>query len=375
MSVAGAGAIHGQARAVDVAPASAILLARIATEGGATRSEIARDLSPLFSHKLSPADWRRAVETRLGHLIAAGFATETRGCLRATEAGEAAAGKFLGRGQGLPSWPEQRDIFLVAKGLRLDGESPSLIKVLARPEGLRAVIVQKAYGLRLKKNQPPAKIRAQLALIALERAFGNKIKAELGKGSSLSSKAARLLAGQLSRSPRDFGTDARLIAELAAEHVDAPQSDLDALRAAILRNLAGSALAAETGTQAKANPAPRVLSPAANDTAPSAQSRPPHRPDVREFAREVMHEAKCRAEGWPGNRKAYISHVWQAIRDRRAEWCLSEIEFKCMLAEAHRAGQIVLANADLKDKKNMADIESSATLYKNTVWHFVRVED
>ncbi len=46
-----------------------------------------------------------------------------------------------------------------------------------------------------------------------------------------------------------------------------------------------------------------------------------------------------------------------------------------MLAEAHRLGAIVLANADLKDKKNITEIENSAVLYKNTVWHFVRVED
>jgi hypothetical protein len=46
-----------------------------------------------------------------------------------------------------------------------------------------------------------------------------------------------------------------------------------------------------------------------------------------------------------------------------------------MLAEAHRMGSIVLANADLKDKSRMQELESSAISYKNTVWHFVRVED
>jgi hypothetical protein len=67
--------------------------------------------------------------------------------------------------------------------------------------------------------------------------------------------------------------------------------------------------------------------------------------------------------------------VWHAIRTLEPRWDLSEIEFKCMLAEAHRVGQVVLANADLKSKTNIKEIESSAVLYKNTVWHFVRVED
>ena len=56
-------------------------------------------------------------------------------------------------------------------------------------------------------------------------------------------------------------------------------------------------------------------------------------------------------------------------------WGLSEIEFKCMLAEAHRSGHVVLASADLKNKENIKELESSAISYKNTVWHFVRVED
>jgi len=93
------------------------------------------------------------------------------------------------------------------------------------------------------------------------------------------------------------------------------------------------------------------------------------------FVAEVQSAARARAEGWPGNRKAFISLVWQMIRDSHRGWNLSEIEFKCMLAEAHRAGRIVLANADLKDKKHLKEFEDSAIPYKNTVWHFVRVEE
>ncbi len=46
-----------------------------------------------------------------------------------------------------------------------------------------------------------------------------------------------------------------------------------------------------------------------------------------------------------------------------------------MLAEAHRSGILVLAGADLKDKCDLKELEDSKILYKNTVWHFVRVED
>jgi len=78
--------------------------------------------------------------------------------------------------------------------------------------------------------------------------------------------------------------------------------------------------------------------------------------------------------GWPGNRRAYISHVWRHIREQRPDWGVSEIEFKCMLAEAHRAGHVVLANADLKDSKNIKDLQDSAVVFKNAVFHFIRVD-
>ena len=90
---------------------------------------------------------------------------------------------------------------------------------------------------------------------------------------------------------------------------------------------------------------------------------------------EVTRRAAPVAEGWPGNRKAFISQVWPSIRDGRPEWGLSDIEFKCMLVEAHRAGRLALTTADLRNKNNIKDIQDSAISYMNTVWHLVRVED
>jgi len=101
----------------------------------------------------------------------------------------------------------------------------------------------------------------------------------------------------------------------------------------------------------------------------------PQRPGLAQFSAGVLMAARTSAEGWPGARKAFISKVWDAIRTSHPEWGLSEIEFKDMLAGAHRAGQLVLSGADLKNKNNIKEFEDSAILYKNTVWHYVRVED
>lgn len=351
-----------------------LLLVRAACEGGATRAEIVRDLAPVFAHKLSPAEWRQTADAASGELIAMGLATDKRGRLKATDDGALGAARYLGQKAATEhDWPTVRDVMLPAKCLGAEGEPPARLKSFTRPEALSALIVQQAFGLPLKKNEQPARIRARLALIALERAFGNKIKASLGSGSGLSAKAGRTLAGQLSRNPREFATDAKLIAELAAEHVDAPRADLEQLRLALLKRLGTRALddrrAASAGSVKRATVAPPARMPvAANDA-------PPMRPDMTQFARTVQDAARTCSDGWPGNRKAFISKVWDAVRLKAPQWGLSEIEFKCMLAEAHRSGEVVLANADLKDKKNMKELESSAILYKNTVWHFVRVED
>jgi len=362
-----------------------LILVRLAAEGGATRTAVATDLAPLFTHKLSPADWRRLAEKEVGLLIAGGLAAEVKNRLSLTETGLAAAARYLGQKTWEPApWTQLRDIALIAKGLGLEKETAARLKPLARVEGLRTLIVQKAFGLSVKKNVAPTKLRAQLAVVALERAFGNRIKAGIGKGSALSAKAGRLLAGQLSRSPRAFSTDAKLIAELAAEHAGAKDATLDGLRLGILRSLGARALEAVSSEGESERPAvmpvrvaaPAALQPAANDPAPAAPAPPrSSRPDLAEFARAVKQAAAARAEGWAGSRKAFISHVWENIRVGQPSWEVSEIEFKCMLAEAHRAGAVVLANADLKDKKSMKDLESSAVPYKNTVWHFVRVEE
>lgn len=372
---------------MSLAPMRGMVLARIAAHGGATRAGIIRDLAQMTAHRLSPGEWRQRAETELTALLAARLIVEHRGRYNASEIGRSAAEEFLGhRMPAKAGWVDVRDVHLVANALGIGGASQANIKALGKPEGLRALIVQKAFGLPLKGNQSASRLRAELAVLALERAFGNKIKRGLGAGSGLSSKAGRVLAGQLSRRPQDYGTDGRLVAQLAAEHAGATQADPDALRLALLRSLvlpasAGAPVAVEEESAASRPVKTDEKRQAANDAGPAigvATPRPAlpvQRPDMDAFAGEVKAAARKRAEGWPGNRKAYISHVWGMVRDGRPEWALTEIEFKCMLAEAHRAGHVTLASADLKDKRNMQDLQDSAIGYKNTVWHLVRVED
>jgi hypothetical protein len=339
-----------------------LVLARIACTGGATRAQIVRDLGPLVAPKLSAAQWREAADAALARLGSGGEVRDQRGRLRLSESGETAVARFFNEktAQARP-WSDQRDIWLVAKALGVDANKPALRMALTRLDGLCALVVQHAFSLAVRQALSPSKLRAALALVALEGAFGENVKEGLAKGSALSAKAGRVLAGQLLHKPRELTTDTRLITALCADQAGTARIDLEVLRLAVVRRLAGA-------------DAPIIPHPATKPVLRSVRESP-QRPGLAQFSAGVLNAARTRAEGWSGARKAFISRVWDAIRTSYPEWGLSEIEFKDMLAGAHRAGQLVLTGADLKNKQNIKELEDSAILYKNTVWHYVRVED
>jgi hypothetical protein len=356
----------------------AIVLARIAGAGrGTTRPELVGDLGPLVSHRLAPGRWRALLDAEVEALAAAGLIAIDGNRIEATPAGIARVAIFLGlKGNPPRSWDSLCNIRLVAKALGLEREAAKRIASLATPEGLRAAIVQRAFGLKIRGTPTPSRLRSALASAALARAFGNQFKGGDPEKLGISAKAGRLLAGQLAQKPRDFGTDSRLVGALAAEQVGAAQPSLAALRLAVLRRYLDAAekpisLARRPAAKA-AVPKPRLV-----ETVPPLPTAPPPvtgRPDLAAFAAEVARHAGAKAQGWPGNRKAYISHVWQVLREARPEWGLSEIEFKCMLAEAHRTGGLALANADLKDSSSAKELQESAVVYKNAVFHFIRAD-
>lgn len=354
-----------------------LVLARIACAGGATQGQLVRDLGPFLTPKLSAPQWREAAGAAIARLSAGGQVHDNRGRLRLAEPGETAVARFFGDKESHSRpWSDQRDIWLVAKALGVDASKPGLRMALTRPDGLSSLVVQQAFGLAVRQALSPSKLRAALALVALERAFGDNVKEGLSRGSALSAKAGRVLAGQLLHKPRELPTDTRLIAALCADQAGATRVDVDVLRLAALRKLAGvDAPSTPPPTAKPALRAVRESTPASPNILAPQPEETPQPPGLAQFSAGVLTAARTRAEGWPGARKAFISRVWDAIRTSHPEWGLSEIEFKDMLAGAHRAGQLVLTGADLKNKQNIKEFEDSAILYKNTVWHYVRVED
>lgn len=366
-----------------------LLLLRIAV-GSATRADLQRDIAPLMASKISGLEFRRSAELALSTLAGAHHVSEAKGGrLTVTDKGRQVAEASFAASRAFPAtWSDAKTSLILAALSASD--TPSIRKGLARPEGLAALIVQRHFGKTTGRVLSPADLRSELAIIALERAFGNKIKTGFGKSAGLPAKAGRLLAGQLFRSPREISTDGKLVIQLACEIVGAREGSLAALELALLRTLLAPKeenARTETSrqqqrTEPPKRPAVRAQPPQpANDRLPLDETQPPPAPrvvsppDIQEFCQAVVDAARPVAEGWPGNRKAFISLVWKAIRNARPDWGLSEIAFKGMLAEAHRSGRLELATADLKDGRDLKSLEDSKILYKNTVWHFVRVQD
>jgi len=379
------------------------VLVRIATEPD-DEAAIFRDLGYILGSKGGSDVWRIEVSRLVAALIAGGLVERDASTLRATGQGIAAASEFLGVRKSFPKdWTAARDIHLVANALELSAAPVSRLRLLGKADGLRALVVITYWRLDIKGIPSAARIRSALAARALDRAFGNQVGASLGPQAELPAKAARLLASQLSSSGREFGTDSRLMAALAAEAVGARRSDLKSLQLSILRKYLGREVEPAKGGRASRrsrlsirprpsrptkgrSPIPAVslmtghASPSqfpdlAAIGAPATDTHTVGRPDPLTFASAVQLATAETAEGWAGNRRAFISKVWAVIQERHAAWALTEIEFKCMLTEAHRTGLVVLANADLKDKKALKELQASAVVYKNTVWHYVRAAD
>ena len=392
---------------IDMGRLRDIVLVRIATTAGEfARAELIRDLGPLVLHRVSAVDWRHALDRTLAALADAGLVALKTLTVAATDAGRKRAGMVIGgRGQLPKTWREARDVRLVAKALGLEGETPARLKLLLRPDGLRMAIVQSAFAIKLRGVATASRLRSALAGIALDRAFSGPGAAKPAK-TGLSAKDGRALAGQFSRIQRDYGTDARLITALAAEQCGAETVDLATLQTAILRRYVakGAPAAAAPAVRAKkktdsrprramslarrngalrgsGKPGPGQLNFELGEPLPARDADKPApilttmRPDMQRFAAAVRAEAEPLAEGWVGNRKAYISRVWRAIETLHPEWGLSEIEFKAMLTEAHRQGHLILANADLKDNKSLRDVQASQIAYKNAVFHYIRVDE
>ncbi|MEZ5853069.1 MAG: hypothetical protein R3D68_20740 [Hyphomicrobiaceae bacterium] len=356
-----------------------VVLARLAVDDRVSLEHVARDVAPLApaADGVAAAAWRQQIERLLSALEATGHAQRQAKGWQISDAGRASLCGYLGLAEAMPgTWALMRDGPLVIWALGLSGAPPGRRRALAKVDSLQQQILIARWHLKIKGKPSAARVRQALAMVALQRAFGDGLShSGLDARTALSSKASRALAAQLATAPKEFGTDGRLVAALAAEAVAVRRAQPAQLRIGAIRRYLGSpARVAPMPGPTPEEPVPAV--PVAAEEAPRAPAVATlQRPTPEQFAAAVKAAAAACAEGWAGNRRAFVSQVWEVIQVSHPRWGITEIEFKAMLAETHRRGLIALANADLKDKQRLKEVQASAVVYKNTVWHYVRVED
>lgn len=344
------------------------VLARLASDRRVTLVELVRDLAPLLSHRLAQGPLRDLLAAVVDVLVTEGLARDERGRIELTDRGVLAVRVALAPVPLPKDWAGFRDCRLVALALGITDLSAARLRGLRAPEGLRTAVLQRAHGLPFAGRTSAATLRNQLAMIALGKAFGDPVKAQIRARDGLPPRTARVLAGQLARRPRDLGTDNRLIATLAAEAVGAFQTDADAVRVALLRRWLGASIDAVSSQPVPAKVESREVIPEA------ARPLSANRPGLDGFIAAVLAAADQKADGWPGNRKAPIARVFDQMTLLYPSWGVSETEFKSMLLEAHRLGRLTLATADLKSRDKLGEIERSAIAFKNAILHFIRVD-
>lgn len=384
-----------------------LILARILSEPrGIDRGDVARDLAPLVAPWLDADAWRTRLDRTLMSIADAGLISYRNGHAAMTDAGRMRASLLIDAKGAVPkSWAQMRNARIMALALGRSEMSAARQVLLAKPDGLRATIVETAFGLKLRGSPTPTRLRTALAAFALARAFGGTASAQTSPGrQGLSPRAGRALAGQLFSVPRDPKTDKRLVADLAADVLTLQTADFATLQVSLLQRYL-------SGVGKPMPPTPivsvdvKAKSPAARHARSVAKVEAPHtvprakqsatsvpqlaarqrgaprqsaadieRPDLEKFVSGVLTAARSIAEGWAGSRKAFISRVSDVVRQSHPRWGLADVEFKAMLAEAHRLGRIVLATVDLRTAQNLKDVQASQVTFKNTHFHLIRVE-
>jgi hypothetical protein len=218
-------------------------------------------------------------------------------------------------------------------------------------DGLRRRVLEQTFGLKLRDTVREPGLRDMLARHALRSGTVKGDAATTGRRLSAQDRRAQAATlASLRRVPRN---DHRLVAEIAAHQVGARGCGLPALRLQLLRRFVEGTATAKVAVTKPQQP----------------------RFDLAEFVAEVRNFARQCAQGWRGNRKALVSHVFPALADAHPEWGLDVIRFKSLLADAHRSGRLSLGTADLRNRTLLDELQASAIAYRNMILHFIRVED
>jgi hypothetical protein len=303
--------------------------------------------------ELTPPAWRDRLTEVVAGLRGQGVLDDDH---RVRDAGE------LARRIGAPgaagaarTWPELSDRVLPGLALGIAAGDAKLRARLAGRDAWAAAIVGRALGL-WRDGPPPSLPAVCDALVWRELGLPGKPKR--------CPPELRALFVQR-RLGSEAGPPERLVRVLAAREVDAPRPELRALRDALVRGwLAGRTPGEPVRPDGRGDDATAIFeAQAGSDRAPSAAPAA--------FAEAVLRAADAVVDGWFGDRKVFVSAVWDQLR-RDPRWAgLGLAGFKAELVAAHRAGELTLARADLVAAMDPALVAASEIAVDGASFHFV----
>ncbi|TMQ11239.1 MAG: hypothetical protein E6J90_22500 [Deltaproteobacteria bacterium] len=285
------------------------------------------------------------------------------------------------------TWPELSDRVLPGLALGIAADDAKARARLDGRDAWAAAIVGRALGLW--HDGPPPSIAAMCdALVWREHGLISKpkrcppelravyVQRRLGTDAGPPERLVRVLAAREVGAPRPELRALRdaLVRGWLAGRVPGPASD-DASRAAATVRGAAQVARGDDGATEAAQPAGtsggRSMSAGGAARDDGGNPGPVDVIDPAAFAGEVVRAAAATTEGWFGDRKVFVSAVWDQLR-REPRWSgLALAEFKARLLAAHRAGALTLARADLVAAMDPALVAASEIAADGASFHFL----
>lgn len=288
----------------------------------ASNAELLSPLARFAPAHLTPAAWHAQLESASDALRETVLAKENRLVTQDELRRRIGA-------HNVTTWRQLADRVLPTIGLGVSPSDSKTLSKLVTAEAWAAAIVGRARGTW--KEGPPPSPSALCDAFAWER-LGLQ-----GRAKRLPAEVRGLfLQRELSTAASKYE---RLLRQLAARELNVPRTDARALRDGIVRMwLTGR----DIGRRAPAR-----------------------------FADEVIAVVRNAREGLFGDRKVFISEVWEQLRRTTAWAGITLDDFKTQLLAAHRSGDVVLARADLVAAMNPTLVAASETTANGASFHFV----
>jgi hypothetical protein len=341
----------------------ALVVARARTAGVAqSLGDLLKPLARFAPPELTLAAWRDKLaevvgELRTREVLDAGY--------RLRDPDELV--KRIGRTTAR-SWPELADRVLPALGLGVAAEDPKLRARLNGRDAWAAAIVGRALGLWL--DGPPPSLAAvcdalawrELGLAGVPKRCPPEIRALFVHRQLRASGGSAPGSARDTAVHGDAGPPERVVRVLAAREVGAPRPELRVLRDALVRSWFGGRT---LGRPPSSSPSER------SPGSPSPSAAPAHDAVPASFAADVQGAAAQAQDGWFGDRKVFVSAVWCELRKIPRWSAMTLDELKQRLVAAHRAGELLLARADLVAAMDPELVGASEITTDGASFHFV----